>query len=49
MKADIDATAAAYAAMTEPALPAEPAKPQTHEPTPEEYRRRLNELLSGKM
>jgi hypothetical protein len=49
MKADIDATAEAYAAMTEPVLPEEPAKPQTHEPTPEEYRRRLNELLSGKM
>lgn len=49
MKADIDATAEAYAAMTEPALPEEPMKPQTHEPTPEEYRRRLNELLSGKM
>lgn len=49
MKADIDATAEAYAAMTEPVLPEEPTKPQTHEPTPEEYRRRLNELLSGKM
>lgn len=49
MKADIDATAEAYAAMTEPAIPEEPMKPQTHEPTPEEYRRRLNELLSGKM
>lgn len=49
MKADIDATAEAYAAMTEPALPEEPTRPQTHEPTPEEYRRRLNELLSGKM
>lgn len=49
MKADIDATAGAYAAMTESVLEAEPLKPQTHEPTPEEYRRRLNELLSGKM
>ncbi len=49
MKADIDATAEAYATMTESALPEEPMKPQTHEPTPEEYRRRLNDLLSGKM
>lgn len=49
MKADIDATAAAYASEAEAALPEEPALPQTHEPTPEEYRRRLNELLSGKM
>ncbi len=49
MKADIDATAEAYASLTEPVIPEEPAKPQTHEPTPEEYRRRLNELLSGKM
>ncbi len=49
MKSDIDATAEAYARVTEPVIPEEPAKPQTHEPTPEEYRRRLNELLSGKM
>ncbi len=49
MKADIDATAEAYAALTEPVIPEAPTKPQTHEPTPEEYRRRLNELLSGKM
>lgn len=49
MKADIDATAEAYASEAEAALSAEPAKPQTHEPTPDEYRRRLNELLSGKM
>lgn len=49
MKADIDATAEAYARVTEPVILEEPAKPQTHEPTPEEYRRRLNELLSGKM
>jgi hypothetical protein len=53
MKADIDATAEANAAAAEPIFPevakTEPTEPQTHEPTPEEYRRRLNELLSGKM
>ena len=49
MKADIDATAEAYAVEAEAVLLDEPAGPQTHEPTPDEYRRRLNELLSGKM
>ncbi|MFZ1626603.1 MAG: hypothetical protein WAT81_02245 [Candidatus Moraniibacteriota bacterium] len=49
MKADIDAAAEARAFAAEAALPEEPSKPQTHEPTPDEYRRRLNELLSGKM
>ncbi|MFZ1654591.1 MAG: hypothetical protein WAT84_02060 [Candidatus Moraniibacteriota bacterium] len=56
MKADIDATARTLAQMPEQSTRLEPAgqddatlAPQTHEPTPEEYRRRLNELLSGKM
>ncbi|QQR79190.1 MAG: hypothetical protein IPJ68_02860 [Candidatus Moraniibacteriota bacterium] len=53
MKADIDATAEANAAAAEPVFPevakTEPTEPQTHEPTREDYRRRLNELLSGKM
>ncbi len=51
MKMDIDATAAAHEAFSESILEEvkEEVKPQTHEPTPEEYRRRLNELLSGKM
>ena len=49
MKADIDAAAEARALAAEAELPEELAKPQTHEPTPDEYRRRLNELLSGKM
>lgn len=55
MKADIDATARALAQMPEPTVLESVGQddatltPQTHEPTPEEYRRRLNELLSGKM
>lgn len=49
MKADIDAAMEARAQATDPEILEELSKPQTHEPTPEEYRRRLNELLSGKM
>lgn len=49
MRADIDAAVVAREALNDPALLAETSKPQTHEPTLEEYRRRLNELLSGKM
>lgn len=52
-KADIDETAAlqAKAAETElkEALEAIPAEPQTGEPSQEEYKRRLNELLSGRL
>lgn len=56
MKADIDATARTLA--MEPQnesleqrgeVSVSSPLPQTHEPTPDEYRRRLNELLSGKM
>lgn len=54
MKEDIDTNARTLAVLPEleaVGLATEPdrAAPQTHEPTPEEYRRRLNELLSGKM
>ncbi len=52
-KADIDETAAlqAKAAETElkEALEAAPVEPQTGEPSQEEYKRRLNELLSGRL
>jgi predicted amidohydrolase len=54
MKEDIDTNARTLAvspelAVTGPATEVDLSEPQTHEPTPEEYRRRLNELLSGKM
>jgi len=54
LKLDIDAQAeslSADAAIEEldRTLEPEPAAPKTHEPTPDEYKRRLNELLSGKM
>jgi hypothetical protein len=48
MKADIDATAAAQALESEVAL-GEESGPLTHEPTQEDYKRRLNELLSGRI
>lgn len=50
-KADIDATALREATLAEEELdiPAVPIPPSTTEPTQEEYKRRLNELLSGRM
>lgn len=47
MKLDIDATAEALS--NEAAVPELNHTPMTHEPTPDEYKRRLNDLLSGKM
>lgn len=49
LKQDIDATAEHYASLHQPQSSEEPSRPQTHEPSADEYRRRLNELLSGKM
>ncbi|TXG99741.1 MAG: hypothetical protein E6P95_04480 [Candidatus Moraniibacteriota bacterium] len=53
-KADIDATAEMMAEAGEASLSAPSAtntvgEPQTFEPSPDEYKRRLNELLSGKL
>lgn len=51
-KADIDETTTLQAEAAETELVKtfeEPVKPQTEEPTQEEYKRRLNELLSGRL
>ncbi|MFA9262448.1 MAG: hypothetical protein ACEQSB_03800 [Undibacterium sp.] len=47
LKLDIDANAESLAAAEE--IEEIDHTPKTHEPTPDEYKRRLNELLSGKM
>lgn len=47
LKLDIDATAEALAA--DASIEEIDHTPKTHEPTPEDYKRRLNDLLSGKM
>ncbi|MEP7162919.1 MAG: hypothetical protein ABI747_04125 [Candidatus Moraniibacteriota bacterium] len=47
MKEDVDATARAQA--VEPIFGDAGRAPMTHEPTQEEFKRRLNDLLSGKM
>lgn len=47
MKLDIDAMAEALS--TDAMVEEIDRTPKTHEPTPEEYKRRLNDLLSGKM
>lgn len=47
LKLDIDAAAEALAA--DASVEEIDHTPKTHEPTPEDYKRRLNDLLSGKM
>lgn len=48
MKLDIDANRALLSS-DETVEEIDRSTPKTHEPTPEEYKRRLNDLLSGKM